>query len=361
MIRVLHISSEKAWRGGEQQIAYLIRGAEDIHHFVFCRKESAFEKYCIENEIHFQSGSFSPWSVVTTAKMVIDYCLANAIELVHCHTGKAHILGYAGIKLGLDIPVIASRRIATRPSASLLTRKRYDNPQIRRIICVSESIRVTMAEYLTDPVKAVTIHSGIDTDRIIKSSFNLRKKLNLPDNTTIIGTIAALTEEKDLPTFLKAAQQIIIENDTVHFLIVGEGKQRETLEKMARDLAIEKKVTFTGHVNKPIEYLQEFNQFLFTSRNEGLGTSILDAFACKVPVIASDTGGIPELIRNGETGLLVAPGDSNGFARAVNLLLNKEIDDSVILENAWKSLKSFSYKMMAKKTEHCYQSVLNEL
>ncbi len=360
MMRVLNISSEDSWRGGEQQIAYLISGANDVDHYVYCRENSPFEEHCRESGISFRSGSFHPLMLLNSASRVRKYCEDKSIDLVHCHTGKAHLLAYFALLTGLKTPVVASRRIATPPSDFVFTRMRYDHPGVRRIICVSEDIQKTMEEYLRSPEKALTIHSGIDAEKFQKPSFDLHTRLGIAKSRQIAGTIAALTEEKDLDTFLEAARIVLNEGFDVHFIIVGEGDLREQLIRKTTELSLETHVTFTGYVDNPLDYLQQFDLFLLTSRNEGLGTSILDAFACNVPVIASRTGGIPELVQHGETGLLAGPGAPGEFAAGIIRLLENPPESKSITRNARESLAKFTYEEMVRKTEQCYRRVLEE-
>lgn len=98
---------------------------------------------------------------------------------------------------------------------------------------------------------------------------------------------------------------------------------------------------------------------LFTSKEEGLGTTILDAFACKVPVVATAAGGIPEIITNEKTGLLAPVGDAQTLAHYVEKILADRNLREQLIENAWQKVKYFSKENMAKKTLEVYQSLLN--
>ncbi len=357
MTRVLHISSERTWRGGEQQIAYLIRGTNEVKHYVFCRRGSAFESYCRQENIPFEAASFSAPALVPAALRLRQYCREFSIDLVHCHTGKAHVLAWASLTLGLGLPVVVSRRVAVMPSGNILTRRRYNHPQVRRIICVSDYIRKVMQDYLSEPEKAVTIHSGIDPGKVIRPSFDLRAELSVPENHRVVGIIAALSPEKDIDTFLNAAKICLSEASDLKFVIVGDGPLRGSLEKRTDQLGIRPHVSFTGHVHHPLEYLQQFDLFAFTSLQEGLGTSVLDAFACKTGVVASRTGGIPEMIDHGRTGRLVSPGDATGFAREIMHALNHPEETRRMVEAARHTLARFDYHTMARQTAECYKEI----
>lgn len=356
-MRVLHVSSEKTWRGGEQQIAYLIKGAGNTEHYAFCRENSPFTAWCEDKGIPYVAASFHPLHWVSSARKLIRFCRTNRLELVHCHTGKAHILAYMALLLGLDIPVVVSRRVAVRPSEGFLTRYRYNHPGIRRVICVSHYIRKVMQEYLKDPDKAITIHSGIDPDKFSAPVEDLHERLQVPVNTTLVGTVAALSKEKGMPVWLNAAALIHQENKQTHFVIVGDGPLRESLENQAEELGIRKHMTFTGFAN-PGDYLPGFNVFLFTSSQEGLGTSLLDAMACGVPVVASSAGGIPEIVLDKKTGLTSAPGDVEGFAREVLRIIQDQGLAAQLSSNAADHLKQFTWEHMARETQACYEQVI---
>lgn len=357
-MNILHISSEKSWRGGEQQIAYLIKGAPDVRHFVFCRKHSAFETYCKENSIEFTTGSFHPVSWISTALKIKKFCTNKRIQIIHLHTAKAHLLGYVALMSGLGLPMVVSRRVAVVPSRSMTTRQRYDHPQIRRIIGISDEISRVMKAYVADPDKVVTIHSGIDIHRFEAPTFSLKETYNIPETSKIVGTVSALSSEKDLKTFLNVAAEIRASGLKVHYFIVGDGPLRNELEEHSHKQGLDCEVTFTGHVSNPGDYLQQFDLFLFTSVLEGLGTSVLDAFACKIPVIASQVGGIPEIVIDGQTGLTVSAGDVNAFKSAVIRLLEDTDLAITYSSNAYIHLQKFTYQRMAGETIACYSSVI---
>jgi L-malate glycosyltransferase len=358
-MNILHISSEKSWRGGEQQIAYLIKGSPDVRHYVFCRSNSAFEAYCKENSIEHATGSFHPMSWILSALKVKNFCAEKSIKIIHLHTAKAHLLGYVVLLMGVRIPMVVSRRVAVTPSRSLTTRMRYNHPQMRRIIGISEEITRVMKSYVADPDKVITIHSGIDIYRFTAPSFVLKNSFHLAETTQIVGTVSALSSEKDLKTFLKVAKEIQETGMDVHYFIVGDGPLRAELEGYCLEQKLINYVTFTGHVSNPGDYLQQFDLFLFTSVLEGLGTSVLDAFACKIPVVASHIGGIPEIVINEQTGLTVAPGDVAGFKVAVIRLLRDKDLATAYTSSAYSHLQNFTYQRMAVETVACYSSVLN--
>jgi glycosyltransferase involved in cell wall biosynthesis len=357
-MRILHISSEKSWRGGEQQIAYLIKGAPEQQHYVFCRQGSAFEKYCEQNEIPFQSASFHPLYWAASALKLKRYARDKSIDIVHLHTGKAHLLGYLAILSGMKQPAVASRRVAVPPSRSLLTKRRYDHPGIKRIICISEEIRKVMTSYLSHPEKAVTIYSGIDPDRFSKPGFDIRERYSISSDTFIIGTVSAMSPEKDLETFVRVADSLIKENFPVKFFIVGDGALRSELEQQIASLHLGEYIFLTGHVSDPGAYLQQFDLFLFTSRLEGLGTSVLDAFACQVPVVASSVGGIPEIVLNQKTGMTIESGNVAEFKSAVVRILEDPERARTYVTQASEHLNQFTYQRMAAETIGCYSSVL---
>lgn len=164
---------------------------------------------------------------------------------------------------------------------------------------------------------------------------------------------------KDYATFLTTAFLLIQRRSDLRFFIVGEGTERKKLEELAQQLNINDYVIFTGF-RKDIEYiLPSFDIFLFTSQSEGLGTIVLDAMVCGVPVVATRAGGIPEMIHHLENGLLADPGDATALAEAVLRLLEDETLRKNITSRASAWVKEFEASRMASLTFEIYKKTMN--
>ncbi|MEQ8925434.1 MAG: glycosyltransferase family 4 protein [Fulvivirga sp.] len=361
-LRVLHISSERSWRGGEQQIAYLI---DELHNLgvqneVLCQAGSEFEEYCNSHSIKCHTSHFS--GVKGFFKGAKDLKkISKGFDLVHVHTSKGHTVAFYSHLRGCKAKFIVSRRVDFVPGSSLLTRWKYTFKGIKKILCVSDAIRDIMLEYLGKKYadKCITVHSGVDLKKFKASDeLDLRKQYKIDDSTFIIGNTSALADHKDYFTFIDTAYLIIQSGFKCKFFILGDGPLEAEIKKYCYSQGIGDHVSFTGFVTNPIEYLRNFDLFLITSKTEGLGTSIIDAFANAIPVVATNAGGIPELVINEQTGLLCAVKDSNHLSEAVLRLASDNELKQRLITNAKAHIKNFSKEETAKKTLKVYQEVI---
>jgi glycosyltransferase involved in cell wall biosynthesis len=144
------------------------------------------------------------------------------------------------------------------------------------------------------------------------------------------------------------------------FVILGEGELRESLERQSRDLGLERHVTLAGFRDDVIGVLKSFDVFVLSSLTEGLGTSILDAMACRVPVVGTTAGGIPESVVDGVTGLLVPPRDEAALATAMTSLLKDPARRASFAEAGLKRVsESFSVERMVAETVRVYERFLS--
>ena len=147
----------------------------------------------------------------------------------------------------------------------------------------------------------------------------------------------------------------------MRFVLIGEGELRSELEKYADDRGLGPVLTFSGFRTDVERLLPELDVMAITSRTEGLGTSILDAFAARVPVVATAAGGIPELIEDGHTGLLRPVGDDAALAKAVADVLDDTALRDRLVEGAAQKLLGFTRQATATATLAEYQAVMEEL
>lgn len=365
-MKVLHLSSEAAWRGGEQQIAYVVEALqqEGVEVMLACRKGSSFEEYCKKNAIAHQSIPFRNSLDVYSAWQLRQLCRRWQPDVLHAHSSKSHSLAWLAFLFGIEVPMILSRRVAFPIRQSRLNVRKYNHPQLRKVICIAEAVKRKVLPLLGDPSQAVVIPSGIDLSHYPPplSGTPLRERYQLPANSFLVGTTAAFTNEKDYPTFLLAAEKVIKSagRQKVYFMAMGEGPERAAMQALAEQLGIGHRVVFTGFIPEVKNYLQELDLFLFTSTNEGLGTSLLDAFASGVPVVTTEAGGIPEIVQHEETGLLAPVGDASLLASHIQRLWRDTEFRHQLAQRALAFVQGFDKDITAQKTLQIYKEVLQE-
>lgn len=358
--RVLHISTPLSWRGGEQQLTYLLNEMEQAgRSFALLCPEGSVLSQKIKNSsfpVHLfrKRGGTDPFLARKLAR------LSKSFDLVHAHDAQAHTAAVlANAFFGARIPVVLSRRVDFPVAQSFFSAWKYNHSSVKRILCVSDFIADMVRADVQRPERVCTVHSGIDVARFHhRKSTMIHEELGLGNGIQLVGNVSALADHKDYFTFLDTIQLLVNERTDVHAVIIGTGPMENEIRRYAQSLNLHKKVTFMGFKNNLEKWLPCLDVLLFPSKTEGLGTSVLDAMACGVPVVASNAGGIPELVKNEENGLLVQVKDAEGFFKACMRLLDDKDLRNRITANAKQTCLQFTYREMARKTIETYDQIL---
>jgi L-malate glycosyltransferase len=364
-MRVLHIASEKTWRGGEQQIAYLIEELQQqqVYNYVACRSGSAFEAYCKQHSIPHLSLSFAKPLLPLSALRLKQYIKANGVQLVHMHSSLAHTLGVLAHLAGARAGLILSRRVEFSIGTNPFSTFKYNYSGVKRILCVADNVRRAMVASIADGSKCVTVHSGIDLN--IFSRYNrqnasfLRTTYNVAEDYTLIGNVSALDKHKDYFTFLDTVYLLKQNGLKAKYFAIGSGALEQEIKAYASKRGLQDDVIFTGFLNNVSEVLPELDLFLTTTLKEGLMNSVLNAFACRTPVVATSAGGIPEMVIDGVTGMLAPIKSPEILAhKCLQVLQNPRLRE-LLIENASLKVLEFTKQQTALKTLAVYKDVLS--
>jgi glycosyltransferase involved in cell wall biosynthesis len=229
--------------------------------------------------------------------------------------------------------------------------------RIDRLIAVSRSIVDKLRQEGRDAAPISLIHNGVDLERYDHQGpcCTLRDEYDLPAEGPIVGVVARLEPEKGHPTLLEAWRTIAAAVPDATLLVVGEGSQRAALEALAADLGVADRVVFTGRRDDVPAVTAALDVAVLPSYREALGLTVLEAMALSRPVVASNVGGIPEMIEDGVTGLLVPPRDAGALAAAIlRLLRDHPLADT--LGRAGHDLvhESFCIELMVAAVEQIY-------
>lgn len=197
------------------------------------------------------------------------------------------------------------------------------------IIAISADCRTKLLKnYFLNPQKIYVIYCGVDIDKFFSGSNNKQssiQEIGINQDTYVVGTIAQLRHHKGIDLFIKSAPEVLKKFPNTVFLIIGDGPERDKLEKLCRDIGVEKYIKFLG-LRKDVGFLlRHFDIFILPSRREGLPLSILEAMYLKKPVIATNVGAVKEIVKSGETGFLIKPENIEQIVKAtIDLLSNAE-------------------------------------
>lgn len=231
-----------------------------------------------------------------------------------------------------------------------------------RIITVSEALRQELLrKEILSQSRIVTIYNGIKTERYNSPGERetILKSLGLPPDEQVVGTVARLASQKGIIFFLRAAS-MLVRDYKVNFVIVGGGPLRQQLKLEAASMGLNQRVVFTGERRDVPSILHAFNVFVLPSLTEGFPLAILEAMAAARPVVATRVGGIPEIVQDNNTGLLVEPSDSTGLALAIATLL-ADRQKAVAMGQAGQARvnEKFTSTNMVFRVEEEYKKVLS--
>ena len=235
----------------------------------------------------------------------------------------------------------------------------------RIVIAISKAVKQHLIDdFGFSEARIRLVHNGIDITGygIRDTGYDrdvVRKKFGLKAGP-VVGIIARLSEVKGHKYLIKAMKIVIEEIPDAQLLSIGDGKIKKDLEALASSLKLAEEVIFVPAVSDTSEALSIMDVFAMPSLQEGLGLSIMEAMLAQVPVVASSVGGIPCLIEDNETGILVKPKDAGAIASAIiDLLKNKEMALKLSSQARELILSDFSLEKMAQETERVYQQCLN--
>ncbi len=358
-MKILHLSSARSWRGGESQLSLLLHNApSEVNHIVCAPAGSMLINYCKEQNIpHITYHKRASMDPVFSWKLK-SMCRNHNVDIIHTHDAHSHTYAYHAARLGLKPPIVVSRKVDFPPRSTA----KYLHPQISKIICVSDCIQNVLKNKLPRTNHLVTIHDGIDIEKRSTAAYSLRTRFNISSDSTLIANLSAMADHKDYPTFLRTAQKVYKENNKTHFLIIGgDGGVKHEISQFIERYDMKPYITVTGFIKEAHKHLEEIDIFLFTSKTEGLGSTLLDAMLYETPIVSTDAGGIPEIITDGYNGLLCQVGDEKALAQKINSLIQNKTLGKTLSYNASRHVLNFSAKVLALKTTNIYKEVLNIL
>ena len=363
-MKILHISTIIEWRGGDKQMLTtyeILKDFPDLEQYVLAPEGSVLAEKCKEGGIpYFTASRRSKFSFPFLNK-IIEIIKKEGIDLVHVHDSNALSLSLVALRFSPKVKLVYSRKRNNRVKNNYFKRAKYNNPLITRMICVSQAVKDVLIPVLKDPEKAEVIYDGIDVEQFsqVQRTGAFRKDLKIGPDTVLIGNIAGLTKQKDLFTFIDAAELILKEtSQKIKFIIIGEGPLKSELQDHAITKGISEHIIFAGFRKDIHNILPDLDIFLISSETEGLPLSVLEAFACKVPVVATAAGGTGEAVKHRITGMISPVKDPEKLAANVKALLgNKGLQEEITVNAQQLVLDKFSLDVMQRNYYDFYKKL----
>jgi glycosyltransferase involved in cell wall biosynthesis len=293
-------------------------------------------------------------------------------HIVHTHTAKAGLLGRLAAHLA-RVPVIVHTYhghvlhgyYGNAANWLLRSMEKLLAALTTRIVTVSEEIKKDIVRYrIAGPDKITVIPLGFQLEPFLDSHTRrgqFRRELQLSSEHKLVGIVGRLFPIKNHSLFLISAAQVVAKKSNVRFVIVGDGVLRTTLQQQAHDLGIADYVIFTGWRRDLPRIYADLNTLVISSNNEGTPVSAIEAMAAGCPIVATRVGGLPDLITDLETGILVAPRDPEALATAIVRVLNDPVAASYMSQNAQIMARSrFAVERLIGDVEYLYEELLQE-
>jgi len=274
--------------------------------------------------------------VIATATLAAHLADVRA-DVIHNHMYRAEVvgtkaaiaLGEAGHRRPYVVSTIPSSRVRPTEDQELLRRL---TPEIDQMIVVSKAIEEKVVAEGRFGAPRSLIYNGVDLERYDHTApcCTLKGEYGMDDDAVLVGVVGRLELEKGHPTLLEAWPLVLAEVPCAYLLIVGEGSRQDALHQIAREHGVERHVIFTGRRDDIPEITAALDVAVLPSYREAQGLTILEAMALARPVVASNVGGIPEMVEHEVTGLLVPPHDPPALAGAiVRLLEDHQLADMI--------------------------------
>jgi glycosyltransferase involved in cell wall biosynthesis len=286
---------------------------------------------------------------------------SGAFDIVHMHAAHAHTLGAIACILNSSPKCVVSRRVVfpikTGPLGIAKAKYRF---RIDAYVAVCEAAKETLVSAGVEPRIVHVVHSGVAPPPMIEAT-DIRREFGIEPDERLVGTVGELVEAKGQRHLIEAASLILEKIPQTKFMIVGSGRLEAELKSRVSRLGVADSIIFAGFRDDVGNCLDAFDVFVLPSESEGLNNSIVEAMMMGTPVAATNVGGIPEIVKHGETGLLVPPGNPAMLADAVmNLLSNPEDAGAMASAGREYAMQHLTAEKMIERTISVYRNLLEE-
>jgi L-malate glycosyltransferase len=357
-LRILHVDTERGWRGGERQAFWLAaelarRGHGSVVAARFGEPLAERSRAAGLTVVDCSPASeLDPRAAWRLRRIIVE----QRIDVVHAHT--AHAVAVAALAtLGTRVPLVVSRRVDFRLRTNVGTRWKYSRAAV--IVAVSKAVARVLEGGGISPDRVRVVPDGVDVHRtLMPATRALLASLGVPQDAPLVVQVAQLVGHKDPVNFVRAMARVKALVPSAHGLLVGDGPLRADVEREVRALELTNTVHVVGYRTDADSLLAAADVVCLSSREEGMGSVLLDALAFGRPVAATFAGGIPEVIVDGESGLLVEIQNPAALGDAIaRLLLEPALRERLTMSSRARA-EEFSVQRMTERTIEIYDDVV---
>jgi len=357
-LRVVHVDTERGWGGGQRQLHALVTGMRRRGHesWVVARPDSPLAAALARDGVPVVpvSPAFE-WDPVAAGRLRGLLRRVRA-DVVHAHA--AHAVSVAAVAAaGTAVPLVVARRVALPLRRNPLSRWKYARPA--RFIAVSHRVQDVLRAGGVAAERISVVHSGVEIGRAAApASAATLRGLGIQSGRPLVVMVSALVPpHKDPATFLAAVAAVRDAGLEVQALLVGDGPLAAAAGRLRQRLGLTGVVQLAGFRRDAVELLAAADVAVLSSRDEGLGTTLLDAMVAGVPVAATAAGGVTEVVRDAVDGLLVPVGDGAALGAAIVRLIGEAGLRAGLVAAARERVREFSIDRTVERTLEVYRTL----
>lgn len=356
---LFHIDASKGWRGGQRQSFFLVRELKQKGYPVFMvvQPESPLHRRILEIDLPVFPLKMRNEIDIIAALKLARTMRRNHCVLAHFYDDRALAVGSTAANRA-KVPIrIISRRVGFPLKRNFFIKRKYRN-NIDKVIAPSEGVRLILLRggIRSDSIKVIP--HAIDFSPFEKASSDdyLRREFSFAPDDFLVGILAHLADHTGCKHLIQTTKILKEYTDKIKIIVLGEGPLELDVRWHSRDLSVDDLVCFLGFREDIPQILSSLDLFVLSSYLEGFGSSVLEAMACRLPVVATRTGNIPRVMVHGKTGLLVPPHNPSSLAKAI-LRLYKDRDlTSRLGQRGYEVVqRKFSAQSMAERVIDVYE------
>ena len=360
-MRIMHIEAGRRLYGGARQVCHLIEGlrAKGFENILVCARGSE-----IAGAVRGATVVELPMGGdldVFWAGPLRRLIKAREPAVVHVHSRRGADLVGGRCARRAGVPAVLTRRVDNREPAWWA---RFKYRPYTVIAAISSAVESELVEHVgLDPARVVRVASAVDTERH-RPKFAARARLaatfGIPSGSIIIGVVAQLIPRKGHVLLLDCLQEVLSRHPDVQVLCFGRGPRERALRRRIGVCGLVEHVRLVGFRNDLAALMPGLDLLVHPARREGLGVAVLEAMSCGVPVVASDAGGIPDIVEHGASGLLFAAGDRRALRDGILRMLGDEALRRQLAGAGRERVKSrFSVLRMSRRYVEVYNRVVS--
>ena len=364
---VLHIDTESKWGGGQKQTLYLVKElhARGVNTCIICKPRSELLHHCRRQDVPADQLNVRFELDFFAARKIARMFRRGNFNIIHAHTGHAHaaaVMAAGFVKP--TAPVVVTRRTIFKIKPGWLNNNKYIQPNIK-YIAISTAVKDVLVQAGVADTNVQVIPIGIDL-KSIEGPDNrpievIRQEFEISSDDFVIGAVGGLVELKGHRFLLESVANLKDDVPEIKCIIVGAGTLRDSLENLTEKLGIHDRVVFTGFREDAMDIMRTFNVMVVPSLSEGFSNVALEAMALGKPVIASDVGGLKDLVRDSENGILVPVKNGEEIALAVKRYhQNPDYAQQLGHQARHDVQNKFTLERMINSTNEYYEKILEQ-